>query len=123
MASRSTMTTRTAVLVTEPASVAALNRGPITSLFSLPSTCLATLTLDTRRETLVAIHGVRGYFDANCFPTGTLQPEDLAPDSVWHSYYCSSLPPPLHAFKQPPLPPPSLTIIVRVFSFSTRGAS
>lgn len=74
-------------LITDQASISGFNRGPITTVFEPPASCLSTLTLDTRKNVLYPIHGVYGYFDDDCFPLGTLRSGDLHRTQAWGTYY------------------------------------
>ena len=64
-------------------STSAENRGPITTIFTPPSTCLATTTLLT--DTYLLNHWLSG--DPNCYPSAT------EAESIWYSnwggYYYS----------------------------------
>jgi hypothetical protein len=74
------MTTTTATTITNPASIASLNRGPIPTIFAAPASCLSTLTSVLPTGDLYFGHDLEKYLDAACYPTST--------DAAWNLYYC-----------------------------------
>jgi hypothetical protein len=76
-------------LLTASAQYTPRNRGPITTLFDQPKSCLATPTLGAQQHTFYFGHqGKFNYFDPSCFPTGTISSEQLQ-SAYWGLYYCS----------------------------------
>ncbi|PVH97497.1 hypothetical protein DM02DRAFT_616514 [Periconia macrospinosa] len=82
-------TSSSQTLITDPASIAKYNRGPITTLFKQPTSCLSTLTQDPNKKSIYAVHGISGYFDQACLPLGILQHGDVTAVSAWWTYYNS----------------------------------
>lgn len=80
------------VIVTDASSIQAQNWGPITSQFSAPTSCTATLTMmQPPYSTLFFGHWWDSYFETPCFPTGTKNVQDLIYGqaySRWDYYYC-----------------------------------
>ncbi|KAK7183378.1 hypothetical protein DPSP01_000491 [Paraphaeosphaeria sporulosa] len=76
-------------LFTASSEYAPRNRGPITTLFDYPTSCLATPTLAPKQATFYFAHqGQDNYFDPSCFPRGTIKPENLQ-SAHWGLYYYS----------------------------------
>ncbi|KAF2650862.1 hypothetical protein K491DRAFT_116101 [Lophiostoma macrostomum CBS 122681] len=73
-------TTSTTLTITDPRIIRALNRGPVTSLFTPPTSCTATLTHRQSATVLFVGHEHDPYFDVSCFPMGTLASLDLVQD-------------------------------------------
>ncbi|KAF1948876.1 hypothetical protein CC80DRAFT_597912 [Byssothecium circinans] len=63
-----TTTTPITTYITDPSSIASYNRGPITSIFSPPVSCLETLTTNTQSSMLYFGHYHASYYDAACYP-------------------------------------------------------
>lgn len=83
--------TSTTITQTEPAAIAAQNRGPITSVFVPAPSCTETLTLDTTagNNYLYFGHGNNPYVDYSCIATGTRIAIELVDQESWGSYYCA----------------------------------
>ncbi|KAF2120110.1 hypothetical protein BDV96DRAFT_318901 [Lophiotrema nucula] len=79
--------------VSDPSSISALNRGPITSALALPTSCTQTLSLsrgdNAGSENLYFGHFANPYVDPACYPLGTLSSSQIAADSAWLQYFYS----------------------------------
>ncbi|KAF2114096.1 hypothetical protein BDV96DRAFT_647582 [Lophiotrema nucula] len=87
--SEASTTTVSTVTVTDPSSIASFNRGPITSIFEQPTSCLATLTLNQNRIDLYWGHYGESYVDSSCYPKPTVPVNNLVTPSSWNSYWYS----------------------------------
>lgn len=78
--------TATVTTISDPRSIKAWNRGPITKLSTPPASCTATLTTQQpgQGSKLFFGHYNDAYLDTACYPMGTLQPTEL----FWDKYYC-----------------------------------
>jgi hypothetical protein len=67
--------------LTDQSSITAFNRGPVTSVFTPPASCLSTLTYFN-----IAYYGHidSAYYDPACYPTSTLD----GGANAWSLYYC-----------------------------------
>ncbi|KAF2437491.1 hypothetical protein P171DRAFT_492228 [Karstenula rhodostoma CBS 690.94] len=76
-------------IISDASSIKAQNRGPITTLFSPPSSCTATLTTQQpSNDRLFFGHYLDPYFDPLCLPLGTFKREELI-KVTWDFYYYS----------------------------------
>ncbi|KAF1941029.1 hypothetical protein EJ02DRAFT_423372 [Clathrospora elynae] len=83
MSSSSTVTT---AYVTDQSSIDSLNRGPITTKFAPPASCLETLTSISGSSLYFGHFGT--IFNVDCYPTGTSPAQALATGN-WAGYYYS----------------------------------
>jgi hypothetical protein len=74
------------VWVTDQASISLFNRGPITSVFNPPASCVSTGTWGGGAS-LYFGHWVGFYYDSACYPSSTTDRVDAA----WGQYFCQSL--------------------------------
>ena len=72
--------------ITDTNSIAQFNRGPLTTYFIPPTSCLSTLTY---ASSLFLGHYGSVLVDPKCYPLGTLSAADLTQNSQWYYYYCS----------------------------------
>ncbi|KUJ21984.1 uncharacterized protein LY89DRAFT_778329 [Mollisia scopiformis] len=77
------MSTTTTTTITDPAAIAAFNRGPVTTTFTPPNSCLSILTLNSNMY--FGYGGPSYYFDHDCYPSSTAN----AVSSGWSLYYYS----------------------------------
>ncbi|KAH8805101.1 hypothetical protein F5884DRAFT_440466 [Xylogone sp. PMI_703] len=80
--SKSTSTTSPDPVVTDQAVIASFNRGPVTSVFVPPASCLSTLT---KIVSMYFGHEDGDYYDPACFPSSTI-PESK---TQWDLFYYS----------------------------------
>jgi len=81
--------TSTTTTVTDPSAISGYNRGPLTTVFAPPTSCLATLTLPTgSNRALFFGHNAYSYIDESCYPLGTLSSQNLVLAASWDVYYC-----------------------------------
>ncbi|OCL05950.1 hypothetical protein AOQ84DRAFT_390542 [Glonium stellatum] len=66
--------------------IASYNRGPITTYFDFPTSCLSTLTSSSP---LFFGHFYDSYVDPSCYPLGTLSASDVVGTDSWDLYYYS----------------------------------
>ncbi|KAF2805438.1 uncharacterized protein BDZ99DRAFT_539765 [Mytilinidion resinicola] len=78
-----------ATTVTDLSSISAYNRGPITTAFIPPTSCLATLTLPSSGGDLFFGHQFISYVDLACYPHGTIAAQNLVTWSSWDIFYYS----------------------------------
>jgi len=86
--STSTSTTTT---VADPSAISRYNRGPLTTVFAPPTSCLSTLTLPS--GTIINLffgHYAYSYIDESCYPLGTLSLQNLVLPTSWDVYYCKN---------------------------------
>ena len=83
--------TPTISAVTDPSAISRYNRGPLTTVFAPPTSCVATLTLPSPGTApLYFGHSEYFYLDESCYPLGTLSSENLVPTASWDLYYCKN---------------------------------
>jgi hypothetical protein len=83
--------TSTITTVTDQSAISGYNRGPLTTVFAPPTSCLATLTLPTGSSLgLYFGHNAYSYIDESCYPLGTLSSQSLEPSASWDVYYCKN---------------------------------
>ncbi|KAH7393817.1 hypothetical protein DE146DRAFT_633768 [Phaeosphaeria sp. MPI-PUGE-AT-0046c] len=74
------------ISLTDAADIASYNRGPITSLLSLPASCTRTLTYNQEQVYFGHYHEP---YDEACIALGTLKASEIAPATMWGEYYYS----------------------------------
>jgi hypothetical protein len=74
----------TTTFITDPASISSFNRGPVTSIFNPPASCLSTLTW--ANAMYFGYGGPDNYPDTACYPSSTLP----GGPNAWELYYCQS---------------------------------
>jgi hypothetical protein len=79
--------------ISDLSSIQAYNRGPITSLLTLPSSCTATVTDPQQKKSVMFFgHENDPYFDISCLPVGTMMSLDLVKSKdKWSLYYCKHI--------------------------------
>ncbi|KAJ4290295.1 hypothetical protein N0V90_010511 [Kalmusia sp. IMI 367209] len=73
-------------LITAAASIAKLNRGPITKYYEPAESCSKTLSLDIN---MYYGWGAQGILDTACYPRGTKDYKDFVSSPAWDLYYYS----------------------------------
>jgi hypothetical protein len=83
----STTMSATSSVVTDLGRISSFNRGPLSSVFTPPATCLSTLTYLTNMY--FGHYDLNNYFDPACFPT-SLNPSQTqqSKSDTWALYYC-----------------------------------
>ncbi|KAN0113234.1 hypothetical protein V8E51_006185 [Hyaloscypha variabilis] len=79
--------TLSAGTITDSAVIASYNRGPLTTIFTPPSSCLSTLTFNSG---MYFGHADTYYYDSSCYPSSYSSTYTLLADNGdWNQYYYS----------------------------------
>lgn len=73
-------------MITNAASIEAMNRGPITKYFEPASTCQNVMSYDGN---MYYGWGESGVVDTACYPMGTVKSQDIVDRTAWELFYYS----------------------------------